>query len=159
IPGHDYTKSLHCKGHSVVVCWNQCVYGNFFKPRRGQCKHSTNTVYAAKMRVCMTRKMLLIFVVLSLVGGNTYLSAQHKVEPRNVRLVRRFILTRSLGMVSGMDHKQNVRLGDKAAQALVIILGDDFSTDPKDVGIYLAIIKTAFLDPESISDPSDRIPK
>ena len=107
----------------------------------------------------MTRKMSLIFVVLSLVGGSTYLSAQHKVEPRNVTLVRRFILTRSLGMVSGMDHKQNVRLGDKAAQALVIILGDDFSTDPKDVGIYLAIIKTAFLDPESISDPSDRIPK
>ena len=107
----------------------------------------------------MTGKLILIFFALSLIGGNTYLLAQHKVEPRNVTLVRRFILCRSsLGIVTGQDHKQNIRLGDKAAQALVIILGDDFSTDPKDVGIYLAIIKTAFLNPEYISDPSDKIP-
>jgi hypothetical protein len=108
----------------------------------------------------MKKKLLLMFFTFFLVG-KTDLPAQNVVEPHNVIVVKRLILNRkSLGIVSGLDHKQNRRLGDKAAQALLVILKDDFSSiNPQDAKIYLVIIETAFVSPGNILDPSDRIPK
>jgi hypothetical protein len=107
----------------------------------------------------MTKKLLFIFVMLSLAGGETYMLAQSKrIEPHYVTVLKRLILSRSLGIVTGLDHKQNMRLGDKAAQALVFISGEDFSGDPQDAGIYIDIIRTAFVNPKYILDPFDRVP-
>jgi hypothetical protein len=65
---------------------------------------------------------------------------------------------KALGISTGYGEKQSYRLGDKVAIALPKIYSDRNIAKPKNVRIFLPVIKTAFLHPDLISDPEDRSP-
>lgn len=74
------------------------------------------------------------------------------------RIVKRLLQESALGISTGYGEKQNYRLGDKVAVALLKIYGERGIVKSKNIKVFLPVIRAAFLHPDLISNLEDRSP-
>jgi hypothetical protein len=75
-----------------------------------------------------------------------------------VNIVRGLLELGSIGFSVSYLEKQNDRLGDRVGVALLRIFSEKDIADPDNVKIFLPVIREAFLYPEFVSRPENRIP-
>lgn len=109
------------------------------------------------MRVNVTICCMLLIFAISLAAQDQ--SQQDQTDPYSISLVQRALSLHSIGVRNSIVEKNIPRCGDKASIALVKLYGDADFSNPKTVGLALALIRDAFSRPQAISTEVDKQPR
>jgi hypothetical protein len=106
--------------------------------------------------------MRYLVLILLLMGNLSDVRATAMISKQSdsncVSIVKRLLQESTLGVSTGYGEKQSNRLGDEIGVALSKLYNDRNIVKAKNIKVFLPVIRGAFLHPDLISDPEDRIP-
>ncbi len=107
----------------------------------------------------MRAYVLIGLVVYTLTGSPIPPQAGDDKECDYIRIVTRALEERKINLAAGITEKQNARLGDNVAVALLKLYSREELINPDNVRLYLPVIRNSFPHFRSGEKPCHRNPK